>query len=307
MFATYTSSSLHAMQMILFSFLLSLATCPLFSQQQGDTTQFFTITDPVYPLAEGPVIFLDGGHNNFHTLEGRYAPFGRVLAADGYQIASQNDTITPLILAACQVYVIANPLHASNLGNWTTPNPSAFTPNEITALEKWVAEGGRLLLIADHMPFGGAVQDLAQAFDVEWSNCFAMDNRRRNSDRFSKRRGSLHEHTLTRGIDSIVSFTGSAFKTPEGATPIMSLSSDFTLLTPEVAWQFTDDTPYQSGENWHQLTVMSYGKGKLVLGGEAAMFTAQVAGPSQRKIGMNSPEAPNNVQLLRNILAWLLE
>jgi hypothetical protein len=50
---------------------------------------------------------------------------------------------------------------------------------------------------------------------------------------------------------------------------------------------------------------MRYGKGRLVLFGEAAMFTAQLAGPSQAQVGMNSEYAEENYKLLLNIIHWL--
>jgi len=43
----------------------------------------------------------------------------------------------------------------------------------------------------------------------------------------------------------------------------------------------------------------------LVVFGEAAMFSAQLAGANQRKVGMNSEDAPENFQLLLNIFHWL--
>jgi hypothetical protein len=39
--------------------------------------------------------------------------------------------------------------------------------------------------------------------------------------------------------------------------------------------------------------------------GEAAMLTAQLAGPDKRPIGMNAPEARENVQFALNLLHWL--
>jgi hypothetical protein len=39
--------------------------------------------------------------------------------------------------------------------------------------------------------------------------------------------------------------------------------------------------------------------------GEAAMFTAQVAGPDRVPVGMSSPHAPQNARYLLNVLHWL--
>jgi hypothetical protein len=41
------------------------------------------------------------------------------------------------------------------------------------------------------------------------------------------------------------------------------------------------------------------------MSGEAAMFTAQLAGPQQVRVGMNTPYAANNFRLLLNIIRWL--
>ncbi|HAW81680.1 MAG TPA: hypothetical protein DCX27_19455, partial [Balneola sp.] len=73
------------------------------------------------------------------------------------------------VLLSCDIYAIINPLHKSNLGNWVLPNPSAFTEQEIKEINQWVNQGGRLFLVADHMPFGGAAYDLAHSFGFEFS------------------------------------------------------------------------------------------------------------------------------------------
>jgi hypothetical protein len=39
--------------------------------------------------------------------------------------------------------------------------------------------------------------------------------------------------------------------------------------------------------------------------GEAAMFSAQVAGPQRPPMGMKDPAAPQNAQFLLNVLHWL--
>ena len=46
-------------------------------------------------------------------------------------------------------------------------------------------------------------------------------------------------------------------------------------------------------------------KGRVAIFGEAAMFTAQLAGRNQFKVGMNSDEAPENYKLLLNVVHWL--
>ncbi|MFT5253862.1 MAG: hypothetical protein ACI87N_002915 [Flavobacteriales bacterium] len=57
-------------------------------------------------------------------------------------------------------------------------------------------------------------------------------------------------------------------------------------------------------EGWPQGAYKKYGKGKVVVFGEAAMFSAQLAG-AKKKMGMNNKVAPENYQLLLNIIHWL--
>ncbi len=292
-------------------FSLCCLSATLWAQQVPDTSFTYPIAQPKYAPDQGPVIFIDGAHHNFHTIDGRYQTFANVVAADGYQMKGNESAFTTEVLSECKILVISNPLHESNQGNWVLPNPSAFTKAEITAVKDWVKKGGRLFLIADHMPFGGAAQDLGKAFGVEWNNGFAMDNRRRRMEHFTRKNGLLLVGPITEGntpaekVDDVVTFTGSAFKLPKGATPILQLNQDYTLLEPEQAWQFTEETPYQSGSGWYQAAHFEFGKGKVVVCGEAAMFSAQLGGPNQFPFGMNAPEAKQNPQLLLNIIHWL--
>ena len=50
---------------------------------------------------------------------------------------------------------------------------------------------------------------------------------------------------------------------------------------------------------------MKAGKGRVAIFGEAAMFSAQLAGPQKRPMGMNDPVAKQNPQFLLNIMHWL--
>ena len=47
-----------------------------------------------------------------------------------------------------------------------------------------------------------------------------------------------------------------------------------------------------------------FGKGRVVVLGEAAMMSAQLAGPEKRRMGMNMPGSDNR-QLALNIMHWL--
>lgn len=292
--------------LVIFSFF------PLLAQQKVDSTFKIELEIPRYAKGEGPLVSVDAGHNNLHTSEGGYYPFSRLLMADGYDVESVNYGFNQTTLEKIEILVIVNPLHKSNIGNWTNPCPSAFTESEIDAVEQWVSEGGRLLLIADHMPFAGAAQDLAAAFGFGFTNGFAIDTSSPNRSLFTNLNGTLVENEFTapllkEGPIRIYSFTGQAFTIPDEATPILRFDADHINLLPDVAWEFDESTEAHSAEGMYQLAVKQHGKGRVAMGGEAAMFTAQLAGPQEIAFGMNSDFAQDNQRLLLHIMGWLGE
>ncbi len=282
------------------------------AQQMGDPNFNPRIANPAYPHGKGPIVLIDGAHNNFHTAEGRYGPFAELLRKDGYRVTPIVRTFTAESLRKADVLVIANALHKSNLKSWTLPTPSAFTEKEISAVEDWVGNGGALLLIADHMPFPGAAHDLAAAFGFAFNNGFAFaPGKDEPGTRFSREDGSLREHAITKGsapddkIDFVVTFTGQAFRGPREAEPLLVFGKSAYSLMPQKAWEFEDDTPRISVEGWYQGAVRSYGKGRIAVFGEAAAFTAQLSGPRKSRIGMNNPAAKQNYRFVLNIMHWL--
>ncbi|HEX5868778.1 MAG TPA: DUF4350 domain-containing protein, partial [Longimicrobium sp.] len=221
------------------------------AQQVADSAFAPAIARPAFAEGAGPLVLVDEAHTNFHTTDGRYYAFAQTLRRDGYVVRGLRAPFTRQALADARVLVIANALHPRNDTTWVLPTPSAFSAEEIAAVEAWVREGGSLLLIADHMPFPGAAADLAAAFGVTMGNGFAYDATENESKmRFGRDDGSLADHPVTRGrdaaerVDSVFAFTGQAFRvTAPGAEPLMTLAAGSVLLLPQVAWQFTAETP----------------------------------------------------------------
>ena len=301
----------HASRLALSLLAAGLAARPAGAQQVADTVFRAPITSPAYPSG-GPVVLLDEGHTNFHTLDGRYLAFGRVLRQDGYDVRPHRAALSAAALAGASVLVIANALHPSNAGNWTLPTPSAFTTDEIAAVRDWVRDGGSLLLIADHMPFPGAAGALGEAFGVQMRNGFAYDSTRTVSRfTFTRAGGRLASHPITDGrsaaerVDSVVAFTGQAFRVAAPGRPLMTLAAGTVVLEPRVAWQFNDSTPVVPGAGLLQGAAIPFGRGRVAVFGEAAMFSAQVAGAQRNPMGMNDPTAPQNAQFLLNVMHWL--
>jgi uncharacterized protein (DUF2249 family) len=280
-------------------------------QQVADTAFSPPIPSPAYPPRGGPVVMVDEAHNNFHTASGRYLPFAELLRRDGYVVVPSREPFIATSLKRGAILVIANAVAAQNVNNPTLPTPSAFTPAEISAVRAWVAEGGSLLLIADHMPWPGAANELAAAFGARWSNGFAMEGKNDGPMIFRRDDGSLTKHAITRGrrsgeqVERVATFTGSAFRLETKAEPLLVLRASVESLEPQTAGVFTPETKRVPVKGWYQGAVLRHGKGRVALFGEAAMFTAQLAGPGRLPMGMNAPTADQNAQFLLNVLHWL--
>ncbi len=294
---------------------------PLGAQQVPDRGFRPPIVTPTYTEGKGPVVCLDEGHANFHTLSERFWAFGELIRRDGYVVRALRAKLDGSSLARCGILVISNaqPSQAA----WDTypyPTPSAFTPEEIRATHAWVGAGGRLLLIADHMPLAGAAANLAAAFGVTFTDGFAVEGFGADSTRnaafakptiFRTADQSLRMHAIARGRDSsesvtsVRTFTGQAFQAPPTAEAVLVLPATFISLMPLKAWQFQPDTRRVPVGGWLQGAVMRVGSGRAAFFGEAAMFSAQVAGPERRPMGMNAPGAEQNFRLVLNVLRWL--
>ncbi len=290
-----------------FVLFLAFAACPATAQQLADPNVDVSVAKPAYAKGAGPLVLIDAAHHNFHTADGRFKPFADLLRNDGFKVEESKAAFTDPALARGKVMVIANALNEANVEKWELPTPSAFTPPEITALKKWVENGGALLLAADHMPCAGAAEELGKAFGFGFVNGFAFHIPPKAGDFFTKEAGTLKDDAVTKGITAIESFTGSAFKVPQGARPLMVFPAGYQVLTPRVAWQFSPSTPQVDAQGLAQGAVMNVGKGRIAVFGEAGMFSAQTGGQGAdaAKFGFNAPEAPENKQFILNVVHWL--
>jgi hypothetical protein len=231
---------------------------------------------------------------------------------DGYRVLSlDKPVLSENVLKGCKILVIANALDSLNTGDWILPTPSAFSKQEIEILDKWVKNGGSLFLIADHMPFAGAAYELGKAFGFEFINGFAFTRTGTwPPSVFSVKNNTLLKSPISNGIkeyekiDSVATFTGSAFKAPKEAIPVLGFLSGNYSLQPDTAWLFNSETPKLDLDSYYQGAILKFGKGKVAIFGEAAMFTAQLAN-GNFKVGINSETAPQNAQFVINLIHWL--
>ncbi|MDR9415048.1 MAG: hypothetical protein RI564_02100 [Gracilimonas sp.] len=169
-------------------------------------------------------------------------------------------------------------------------------------------------MIADHMPFAAAAQELGKIFDFHFINGFAtMEKAQNQPDIFSIQNGRLMESPVSGkgSVRDVTSFTGSAFSYPKEAMPVMVfIDGDFSL-NPEIAWQFVEETETVSLSGYAQGALLKYEKGRIAVFGEAAMFTAQIIqlpNGDGFKVGLNNKQlAPNNIRFLLNLIhGWML-
>jgi len=305
-----------ALPLALLLSLLLIAGCA--SQQQttqaADLDWTPTVEHPEFARGTGPLVLIDSGHGNWHTRDGRFAPFTRLLEADGYRVESSGELISLESLESADIFVIANPILGGADAEWVLPTPSAFSAAEVEALYSWVIAGGSLLLIADHMPFPGAAVQIGRVFGIEFHNGFALESPEEGGTLiFRQETGALSDHVILRGrnaretVPTLKSFTGQGFRLLGAGDPLMTLPSEWEVLLPRIAWEFDETTERISADGLLQGAALERGTGRVAVFGEAAMFTAQSISRDGKifRFGMSDPEAEHNAQFVLNVLHWL--
>ena len=139
----------------------------------------------------------------------------------------------------------------------------------------------------------------------------------------------MGNHPLLRGrspseaVTRIKSFTGQSLSVPEGATALLKLSTtaaeapspdDLEAANEAVLNPAAPTGPLSAHSRAvtgrAQGLVMAFGKGRVVMLGEAAMLSAQIIKftegdhPTEMKVGMNVP-GNDDRQFALNVLHWL--
>lgn len=286
---------------------LIFLSAPVVAQQAPDLEFNTAVENPAYKR-EGPRVLFDEVHHNFHTTDGRYKPFVDLLSNDGYRVVRNRQPFSKTTLSSAKILVIANALGAEEMDD-DGADKSAFTDEEIQAVQDWVKGGGALLLIADHAPFGGAAAALAKSFGVDMSKGYTFDPKNAVAGSptqliFSRENKLLANHPITEGrgekerLNLVRSFTGQSLKGPEGSAAILLLS-DTAIDRPNFNSQ--ESVPAAGRA---QAVALKFGKGRVLVQGEAAMLSAQVSGPNKSMMGMNVP-GNDDRQYVLNVMHWL--
>jgi len=282
---------------------------PLATAQQRPDPEFNTVVEHPAFSKNFPRVLFDEAHNNFHTTTGRYKPFADLITNDGYHLVRNRKPFTKAGLDTFKVLIIANALGADEMDD-DGADKSAFSEEECDAVRDWVKAGGALLLIADHAPFGGAAENLGKRFQIEMSKGYTLDPANSFSEGspgsllFSRENKLLHEHPITHGrnegesVKRVYTFTGQSLKGPKDSFAFMTLADTARDKADRTA---TTDV---SAAGRAQGIALKFGKGRVVVMGEAAMLSAQLTGSENRPMGMNVPGSDNR-QLALNIMHWL--
>lgn len=283
----------------------------LSAQSVADPTVSYTVDQPRYDSAQGPLILYDEAHNNPLSLKGQYAAFGQLLAADGYRPTAYRGPLTADALSNARIFVTVNALHSYE--NWDLPTGCVYSDEEVETLYRWVHDyGGSLFLITDHMPTAGSVRNLAARFGFNLINGFAQ---RKDGlpEIFSRKRGNLTANVLTdvdgANIDSIRVWGGTGFFPPPEAVVVSSLGEDYEVFLPtrqvEMNLPIAATVQRISGIGLANGAILQCGRGRVCLFADGAPFTAQLKGLKSEQRGMNHPDAAQNTRLLLHIIHWL--
>lgn len=290
-----------------------ISACKTPHVQTSDANFDAVVAAPAF-RGNGPRLLFDDAHRNFHRSDGRYAPFVTLVRNDGMVVTSNTKAFELDSLNQHDVLVIVN-------AEGEITGAPAFTEAEINSVVKWVENGGALLLVADHSPFGRAANALSQAFGVTMLDAHLKDEKHSDPSLpgpffllFTRENGLLGEHPILSGrtdaerIDRIVTFGGQALRvqSPEGL--LLRLSPDAQIVRDRAQPSVSEPV----GLGAAAAVALSRGRGRVVIVGEAAALTAQVitgdvakaAGVAELRIGM-SRDGIDNKQFVLNIVHWL--
>jgi hypothetical protein len=266
--------------------------------QRADPDFDVSVPHPAYTQTH-PTVLFDEAHENFHTASGRYKAFADLITNDGYRVTPNKEPFTAERLAQYNLMVTANAPGKPG------PTSSAFTEVEIESIVNWVRNGGSLLLITDHEPFGSGSAELAKRFGVDMSLRVSVDpaNQTQNGLLFSREKNQLGNHAILRGrndaerVDRVLTFTGQSLLGPPGSVQLLKFAD-----TAEDIGRGRQDRRTAAGRA--QGIAFKFGKGRVVVMGEAGDLSAQVYGDPPTPMGMNVPGCDNRKMAL-NIVHWL--
>jgi hypothetical protein len=234
-------------------------------------------------------LLVDEAHGNRHGLGAPDAPgtlhwLEEPARAAGLPVRSIAVPLDGQVLGDAQLLI---------LGSASRP----FARKEVDAVVAWVEAGGSLLLLTDHEPFASPASELAGRLGVRFSRETVRSASSPQSARilFSRKDGSLGKHEVTRGSNKIATYGGQALWRPGSQTERL-------LALPEVMISEVGQRIDTAGAA--QMIAFPYGRGRVIMSGEAALFSAQRHADGSR-IGL-ADVATDNERFVVSAMRWLL-
>lgn len=259
-------------------------------------------------------ILVDEGHYNMHTLTSTYEILGGTFRYAGFKVSPHTEQFNASNLAKADLVIISNPhvdfydslVQRAQAANepfrWSAAAAQpAYTNEEAAVIEKWVKNGGSLLLILDHAPNPTAGSPISEVFGIDWRNVATYDRLSRDpvidtvaakTILFTRSNKLIGKHPILNGVDSVTTYTGSSMVGPPKSEILLFLPSTATDRDWESTTQKFRD---RSAMGRAQGIAFKWGKGKVVALGEAAMINPESTSRSDR----------GNWQMVLNIFRWL--
>ena len=237
------------------------------------------ITEVVAPSFEGekrPRVVVDAGHNNFFITTGLIEPLLELLKSDGYRIDFSRGQVDPVALDQADIFLVITPM-SSPYTNFENDFSEAYSPEELAVFERWVLEGGSLIVFSEHFPFDIAVSGLLETFGISTSIGITIDKDFSNEsageivfegERLDKR------HPIVAGkrsVTKVASYGGSALS-GDGYTNIMKLSDHSMNVSRN--WMGVEAGPLGRGNS--QGLAGFYGGGRIAAFGDSNGFAAMI-------------------------------
>lgn len=276
-----------------------------------------------------PRFVFDRAHANAHTADEALRPLAELVRHDGGRISELADPVDPERLRAIDVLVIAGARGANDAGD-----EPAFSPAELDAIDAWVRDGGALLVVTDHWPFGVAAAGLLERFGVGSCGGLVEDSKLGTSERgpshvvYTRENGGIAgssaDHPILRGravtvpertesIERVMTFSGQSLTPPpSGATVLLRLSDAAVSHTPgaakversggdvRVTMEYDGTKPVAAAA---QAMALEHGLGRVVLLADAGMIRAH-RDRNRQPVGMNLDGFDNRAFAL-NVMRWL--
>ena len=222
----------------------------------------------------------------------------------------KKDTFLETSLKDCDLLYSSAALGDAHYQNKKLAAHSAFTDEEIHAIDQWVRKGNGLLLATDHRPMANAYEKLLLKFGVVGSIQKVRDPKNpiegfSDDGVFSIPESQMNAVSpIVRGrtegerLKTVFFFHGEGLAGPPG-------SDLFLRFSPEAQLGGEDDETLVSAQNFPAAAIaVKLGKGRMVVLGDGTFFTSKIDLDLEEKTGINCPGS-GNVQLALNVFHWL--